>query len=361
MRANKWAHARGRTLIAGLAAITLLGTACGSDEKSAGTTTPPTTAAGSGTTINAGKPLEIGFFVLGAANTFVKAMVEGVNEQAAKRGNVTVTVFDAAFDPTTQLNQIEDATATGKFDGFIIMPVVGAIIQDASASAIKAGIAIVAVNNPIGPNTDTAEPQIDGLVGSIIEDNHGSGAINGQEAIDACAAEHKDADPCKVVYITGGKTLPLEITKRAGFDEKIKGTNLEVVADGEAGFLTDPAVTLMQDILQAHPDVNVVVVGGDEMALGAELALKDAGLAGKVSIIGLGASTQGVQAVKEGRWYSTAAFIPRTEGMTATEMLLGHLDGTPVAKTALFAQDLISTGRTVNKDNVGQFKPEWSI
>lgn len=373
-----------RTIPARLGALVLtlaLVAACGDDDtddastptEAATATTAPaapadTTAAGDeGTPTTAtapsdgGEPLEIAFFSMASANTFAQALTEGLQERAAERGNVEVRVFDGAFDPNVQVSQIEDAIGTGRYDGFVIMPVAGALLVGVVQDAIEAGIAVVATNNPIGEDVDDPEPQVDGLVGSILEDNRGVGRMNGEMAIEACAEFHADDEMCEVVYITGGNTLPLEITKREGFGEALEGSSLEIVAEGEAGFLTDPALTLMQDVLQANPGVDVVVTGGDEMTLGAELAIQDAGREGEVTLIGVGSSSQAVEAVREGRWYATAAFIPFDEGRFAAGMLLDHLDGNPPEDQSVIAQDLIEVGRAITADNADDFAPQWSI
>ncbi len=56
----------------------------------------------------------------------------------------------------------------------------------------------------------------------------------------------------------------------------------------------------MQSILQAHPNINAVISGNDEMALGAIAALKQAGKLSKVKVGGFDGSPDAVTAIKSG-------------------------------------------------------------
>ena len=93
-----------------------------------------------------------------------------------------------------------------------------------------------------------------------------------------------------------------------------KFPNIKVVAEQEGKYLANTGRTAMQNMLQAHPDVNVAGSSGDQMTAGMEQAVKSAGLTGKVELIGNGASIPGVAAVRAGRWYATVANLPYTEG-----------------------------------------------
>jgi ribose transport system substrate-binding protein len=59
------------------------------------------------------------------------------------------------------------------------------------------------------------------------------------------------------------------------------------------------AMSVMESILVANPNVNVVIAENDEMALGAIQAIKAAGRSG-IIVIGGDGIPQGIQAVKDG-------------------------------------------------------------
>ena len=78
-------------------------------------TTPPV---GSGTD----GPLSIAFFASSSQNGYNQAVYDGINQAADADGNVTAEIFDGEFNAETQFNQIEDVVASGRFDGYVIVP-----------------------------------------------------------------------------------------------------------------------------------------------------------------------------------------------------------------------------------------------
>ena len=78
-------------------------------------TTPPV---GSGTD----GPFSIAFFASSSQNGYNQAVYDGINQAADADGNVTAEIFDGEFNAETQFNQIEDVVASGRFDGYVIVP-----------------------------------------------------------------------------------------------------------------------------------------------------------------------------------------------------------------------------------------------
>jgi hypothetical protein len=87
----------------------------------------------------------------------------------------------------------------------------------------------------------------------------------------------------------------------------------------------------MQDVLQAHKDINVVRSNADQHVVGAEIALQDAGVKPQsLYLSGGGASQIGIEAIRAGRWKATLAFFPVSMGRYATDAIDGALDGKKV-------------------------------
>jgi len=84
---------------------------------------------------------------------------------------------------------------------------------------------------------------------------------------------------------------------------------------------------VMQNLLQAHPDVQAVFAQNDEMALGALRALQTAGKTG-VIVVGFDGTADGVKAVEAGKLSATVAQMPDKIGMigvdTADKVLKGE-------------------------------------
>lgn len=83
--------------------------------------------------------------------------------------------------------------------------------------------------------------------------------------------------------------------------------NIEVVGDDTANWLPDEAMTLVETWLTQHPDVKGVWCANDNMATGALKALDNAGLKGKVGVVGIDANTDIVEAVRDGYAVATVS------------------------------------------------------
>jgi erythritol transport system substrate-binding protein len=69
----------------------------------------------------------------------------------------------------------------------------------------------------------------------------------------------------------------------------------------------------MESLLSKNPDVQGVIAGNDEMALGAINALKDKGKLEKVKVLGFDGNQDAVNAVKKGEMVATV-LQPIVEG-----------------------------------------------
>ena len=74
---------------------------------------------GSSSTAGGNKVKKIAFFGFAAANSFAQATWAGVQETAQKAG-VEAKFFDPNFDSTKQVAQIQDATASGQYQAFVV-------------------------------------------------------------------------------------------------------------------------------------------------------------------------------------------------------------------------------------------------
>jgi ribose transport system substrate-binding protein len=295
----------------------------------------------------------VAYLSASSANTWLQASKVEMDRIAAENG-ITITEFDAQFNADTQLAQLQDAIASGQYQGMIVSALFGeGLLPDLQAAA-AGGTKIVALNQIIGPALDTADPQDPSIVASVLAPPLRSGQRLGELTLKAC----EGIDPCNVVYFYGIKGIPLDNALKQGFDE-VTAANpaITVVNEGEGQYLgPDVALTAMQNIITATPEFDVVV-GSDQSIQGVILALQDAGIA-DVKLIGLGGSTPAIEGIKDGTWFGDVMGAPATEGRLAMEALVQALtDGTSAGGidplTTLPDEGLITA------ENVDQFTAEW--
>ena len=109
----------------------------------------------------------------------------------------------------------------------------------------------------------------------------------------------------------------------------------------------------MEDLIQKNQTIDVIIAQDDNSAIGAGMALKEANLKDKILVIGLGGSTEGLNAVKSGLIDGTTYMSAVEEGYTAITAAVKYLNGEKVEPVTQMKQV------EVNKSNVESFKGEW--
>jgi ribose transport system substrate-binding protein len=183
-----------------------------------------------------------------------------------------------------------------------------------------------------------------------------NGQLLGRLVVQGC----KGVNPCKVLWLPGLPTLPLEVARQAGLYSIIKPyPNIKVVAVAAGGYLAAPALKATQNVLTAHPDLNVIVSSGDQMIAGAATAAKLSGKAGKIKMYGNGCTFEAKQLILQGVQTGCSVYLPRTEGRLVVQALVNAVNGS--TKTGIYVNPLIYSpiGSLGTKANISKFKPEF--
>ena len=125
---------------------------------------------------------------------------------AEEAGNVNAEIFNGEFNATLQYGQIEDIIASGKFDGFVVVPNDTVGIAGAIEQAIEAGIKVASSLFPIGPDLTTLEPQVAGLTATAAGSPVYGATLQANEVVKYCA----DKNPCNTIIMIGQKIYPFD-------------------------------------------------------------------------------------------------------------------------------------------------------
>jgi ribose transport system substrate-binding protein len=306
------------------------------------------------------KPVTIAVLLNSSTNTYYQANLAGATAAAKKYGGQITKVFSANFDAATQASQIQDAVTSKQYDVFLIAPTASNVIVPQVTQAVKAGIKVSCMLSPCGSNPNGMARQIPGLVTFVGYSMSENGSDIAQAVVDACAK----LNPCNVVYEPGDNTLPAEVVRTGAFNAYLKKyPDIKVLAEQQGQYLAGPGRSAMQNMLEAHPNIDVAASSGDQMTAGMAQAVKAAGDASKIKLIGNGASVPGVAAVSNGQWYATVANVPYTEGYLAAEYAIEAAKGTPISKIPGFVDDLKDTGvgtAIITQGNASKFKAQWA-
>ncbi|MDU2582570.1 MAG: D-ribose ABC transporter substrate-binding protein [Anaerococcus hydrogenalis] len=254
--------------------------------------------------------LKVGVSLSTLNNPFFVSIREGV-EEAAKDKDVETVITDAQNDSSSQNNQVEDLI-TQKVDLIIINPVDSTAISSSVKKANEANIPVICVDR----SSDEGE-----IVSFISSNNIEGGKLAGEFILEKAG---KDA---KVIQLEGIPGASSTRERGEGF-KKATDKKIDLVASQTANFDRAEGMTVMENLLQAQPDVKAVFCQNDEMALGASEAIKASGK--DIVLVGFDGNEDAINAVKEGTMTATVAQKPKEMGKIALETAVKYLKGEKV-------------------------------
>lgn len=254
----------------------------------------------------------VGLSVSTLNNPFFVDLKEGAEEAAAQLG-LTLIATDAQNDANRQLSSVEDLISRG-VNILVINPVDSSAIVPAIRAANKAGVPVITVDRGADGGT---------VVSHVASDNVAGGKMAGEFILELLGGKGK------VVELEGIPGTSAARDRGTGFNAAIASYgDIKVVAKQEAGFDRAKGMSVMENILQAQPEINAVFAHNDEMALGALTAIRASGR--DIIVVGFDATDDAVKAVEEGRMAATVAQKPREMGKIAVEAALKYLKGEEV-------------------------------
>lgn len=285
---------------------------------------------------------------------FVDAEEQGARPVIEDAGG-SLEFFDAQFDPQAQLKQCQDAITSGRFNSMVIYSVDSNAITPCVQQAADADIPVVAQEVAIGPDPNDVEPQVDGVVGSVIYPGVTSAEERWPLVEEACA----DAPaPCKIILSVAFRADPFNSQVLERFEQLADEAGYEIVQVLETAYDTAATQEAFPDALRANQDANVYIAEADNNAIAAAEIIQDLGIGQDIKIIGDGGSRPGVQAIKDGTLFGTVGLWPNQMGAAAAEMLIQAVNGETVDPSGINAYEQ-DEPREITKENVDEFTPEW--
>lgn len=340
---------------AGFVAAALALAACSSSGGSSSSSSSASSAATSSSSAS-GKTYNVAYMSYAVANDYDKGMLANAQAVAAKNG-IKITVFDAANSSNTQYSQLQTAISSGKYQGIITQPIVGTALVPLVQQAIAAGIKVVNMDQILGSNLRTADPQVTGLSGNAVFNPYNGGVTDGKLSAQACEA--LKANPCDVGFLYDVKASNLDGAVHAGFLVGLAtDPNAKITNTGQTNFSQAQALTASQNMLTANPNLDVIW-GSDQGAEGAASAVAQAGKQGKVLIVGGGGGSIAIADVKSGVLFGELYNAPATEGKVAMQMMAKALTTGQSSGGVDVAATFPDNG-AITKANVDQFTAQYT-
>ena len=196
---------------------------------------------------------------------------------------------DARSDVVKQLSQVESFISQ-KVDAIVVNPVDTAATKKITESAVKAGIPLVYVNRR--PD-DLNLPK--GVV-TVASNDLEAGQMQMQYLAEKMGGKGD------IVILLGDLANNSTTNRTKGVKEVLaKYPNIKIEQEQSGIWSRDKGMTLVNDWLTQGRKFDAVVSNNDEMAIGAAMALQQAGVAkGSVLIAGVDGTPDGLNAVKKG-------------------------------------------------------------
>lgn len=259
------------------------------------------------------KEFTIGLSVSTLNNPFFVSLKKGIEKEAKKRG-MKVIIVDAQNDSSKQTSDVEDLIQQG-VDALLINPTDSSAISTAVESANAVGVPVVTIDR------SAEQGKVETLVAS---DN-----VKGGEMAATFIAD-KLGKGAKVAELEGVPGASATRERGSGF-HNIADQKIQVVTKQSADFDRTKGLTVMENLLQGHPDIQAVFAHNDEMALGALEAINSSGK--DILVIGFDGNKDALASIKNGKLSATVAQQPELIGKLATEAADDILHGKKVQKT----------------------------
>ncbi|WP_242494258.1 substrate-binding domain-containing protein [Loktanella sp. IMCC34160] len=105
----------------------------------------------------------------------------------------------------------------------------------------------------------------------------------------------------KVAILSGSLTASDHVERITGFKDALSGfPNMEIVFEQPDDDILEKAVTLTENLLQAHPDIDGIFASNASNPIGAARAVQNAGRAGEIAIVGMDDLPEAVEFVCSG-------------------------------------------------------------
>jgi D-allose transport system substrate-binding protein len=288
------------------------------------------------------KKYKIGVLTKSLANTRFLHMKEGY-ERAQKEFGVDIVLGSTPTeeDYVEQLKLFQSWLAEGSCDGFIVTPVTATSLNSALTAATRKNKPIVNVDELIP--TEAARADHIEIVARICPNNLEVGKLQAHLILNSVPIASD------VAVIEGDPRTACSVDRVTGFTNAVIDGGLKVVESQPANWNRKEAYDVATKILAAHPSVKAIFAASDNMAIGAIHAVEATGAIGKVIVVSVGGTPEGIDAIKHGLLAATVAEYPDAMAYLALEMMIRKLKG-----ESIVPNKIDSPIELITKDNLSE-------
>lgn len=233
------------------------------------------------------------------ANEFFKTMEEGARAHQAAHADeyeLLATGIKDEQDVAGQIRLIEQVIAEG-IDALVVAPADSKALISTCQRAQEAGLVVVNIDNRL-------DAEILGERGLSIPFVGPDNARGARLVGEYLANKLSPGD--QVAILEGAPNAFNGVERKRGFDEAMAAAGIVVAASQAGNWETSKANQVASAMITENPDLEAFLCANDSMALGAVAALKSAGKAEDVHVVGYDNISAVQELLRDGRVLATA-------------------------------------------------------
>ncbi|MDD1132364.1 sugar ABC transporter substrate-binding protein [Pseudomonas shahriarae] len=226
----------------------------------------------------AAKP-KVGLVMKSLANEFFVTMQDGAKDYQKAHASDFDMITNGIKNETDTSAQIDivNQMILAKVNAIVIAPADSKALVNVLKKASDAGIKVVNIDNRLDPEVLKSKNLEVPFVGP---DNRKGSRLVGEYLAKQLASGDK------VGIIEGVPTTTNAQQRTAGFKDAMGAAGMKIVSVQSGNWEIDQGNKVAAAMLSEYPDLKALLAGNDNMALGAVSAVRAAGMAGKVQVVG---------------------------------------------------------------------------
>lgn len=257
------------------------------------------------------------------ANEFFLTMEDGAKAYQKEHSADFDLISNGIKDETDTAGQtrIVEQMILAKVNALVIAPSDSKAMVPVIKKAVDAGITVINIDNQLDPAVVKSKNINVPFVGP---DNRKGARLVGEYL----AKQLKAGD--EVGIIEGVSTTTNAQARTAGFKDAMEAAQIKVVSLQSGDWEIDKGNKVAASILSEYPDVKALLAGNDSMAVGAVSAVRAAGKAGQVKVVGYDNINAIKPMLKDGRVLATADQFAAKQAVFGIETALKIIKGEKV-------------------------------
>jgi ribose transport system substrate-binding protein len=233
------------------------------------------------------------------ANEFFVTMQEGAKDYQKSHAADFDMITNGIKNETDTSAQIDivNQMILAKVNAIVIAPADSKALVTVLKKASDAGIKVVNIDNRLDPGVLKSKNLDIPFVGP--DNRKGSKLVGDYLAKQLAAGD-------KVGIIEGVPTTTNAQQRTAGYKDAMDAAGMKIVSTQSGNWEIDQGQKVASAMLSEYPDLKALLAGNDNMALGAVSAVRAAGKAGKVLVVGYDNIAAIKPMLQDGRVLATA-------------------------------------------------------